>query len=178
MITNVKAGRYEHITLFGQPALFTGERISRDAVPDGWYCYDLRGRDDDPMVPAAVEKHVFCNHAGTALCPAQLELGESDYRELGDEPEDGLDFLGEEICFKDFCRVHGLPEVAAEQKLMLHPAIDRNARFYYSADKKWISGAGASVMSAWTSDRPVRNFGITGFPAARRNGTPQPSVRN
>ena len=134
MITNVKAGRYEHITLFGQPALFTDERIAQDAVPDGWYCYDIRGRDDDPMVPAAVEKHVFCNHAGTALCPAQLELGESDYRELGDELEDGMDFYGEELSFEEFCRIHGLTTAETDRKSALHPTIDRNARFYYSAD--------------------------------------------
>ena len=114
MITNVKAGRYEHIELFCKPALFADERIERDAVPDGWYCYDLRGRDDDPMVPAAVEKHVFCNHAGTVLCPTPLELGEDGYRELGDEPEDGLDFYGEEISFEEFCRTHDLAEAVSE----------------------------------------------------------------
>lgn len=114
MITNVKAGRYEHITLFGQPALFTDERIARDAVPDGWYCYDIRGRDDDPMVPAAVEKHVFCNHAGSVLCPAPLELGEDECRELGDEPEDGLDFYGEELSFEEFCRKRNLVEAVSE----------------------------------------------------------------
>ena len=114
MITNVKASRYEHITLFGQPALFTDERIARDAVPDGWYCYDLRGRDDDPMVPAAVEKHVFCNHAGSVLCPAQLELGEDEYRELGDEPEGGLDFYGEELSFEEFCRDRNLAAAVSE----------------------------------------------------------------
>ena len=134
MIKNVKAGQYEHITLFGQPALFTDERIARDCVPGGWFCYDIRGCDDDPWQPATVEPRVSINHAGTVLCPAPLELGGDEYRELGDAPEDGIDFLGEEICYKDFCRVHGLPEVAAEQKLMLHPTIDRNARFYYSAD--------------------------------------------
>ena len=114
MITNVKAGRYEHVTLFGQPALFTDERIARDAVPDGWYCYDLRGRDDDPMVPATVEKKAAVNFAGSVLCPAPLDLGEDGYRELGDDPEDGMDFYGEELSFDEFCRERNLAEAASE----------------------------------------------------------------
>lgn len=34
---------FEHIELFGKPALFTNDRIDRDTVPDGLFCYDLRG---------------------------------------------------------------------------------------------------------------------------------------
>ena len=53
---------YEHVELFGKPALFTDSRISRFTVPQGWFCYDLRGSDDDPGEPIMVE-----NHVGVAL---------------------------------------------------------------------------------------------------------------
>ena len=34
--------------MFGKPALLTDSRISRFTVPQGWFCYDLRGSDYDP----------------------------------------------------------------------------------------------------------------------------------
>lgn len=53
---------YEHIELFDVPGLFTNSRIDRETVPAGWYCYDLRGSDDDPGDPTTVEEQVTVNH--------------------------------------------------------------------------------------------------------------------
>ena len=63
---------YEHVELFGKPALFTDSRISRFTVPQGWFCYDLRGSDNDPGDPATIEKYVSVNHAGTILAPTEI----------------------------------------------------------------------------------------------------------
>ena len=45
---NARTEKFQHIEVFDKPALFTNGRIARDTVPKGWYCYDIRGSDDDP----------------------------------------------------------------------------------------------------------------------------------
>ena len=68
----------EYVEIFDIPALFTNGRISRITVPQGWFCYDLRGKDSDPGDPATIEKYVGVNHAGTILTPTEIpfEKGE------------------------------------------------------------------------------------------------------
>ena len=100
---------YEHIELFDEPGLFTNGRIDRETVPAGWYCYDLRGSDDDPGDPTTVEEQVTVNHAGTVLLPKPLKLNKVDingtrYRKIGE----GLNFLDGEITLEEFCKEHGL----------------------------------------------------------------------
>ena len=48
MKVNARTEKFQHIEVFDKPALFTNGRIARDTVPKGWYCYDIRGSDDDP----------------------------------------------------------------------------------------------------------------------------------
>ena len=48
MAVNARTEEFQHIEVFDKPALFTNGRIARDTVPEGWYCYDIRGSDDDP----------------------------------------------------------------------------------------------------------------------------------
>ena len=64
-------------------------------VPEGMYCYDLRGSDDDPGVPVTVENRVAVNHAGSLITAKPLELPE-DGRLMLTEDE-GLNFVGGEI---------------------------------------------------------------------------------
>ena len=45
MKADARKEEYEHVELFGKAALFTDSRISRFTVPQGWFCYDLRGSD-------------------------------------------------------------------------------------------------------------------------------------
>ena len=48
MTVNARTEEFQHLELLGKYALFTNGRIDRSTVPRGWYCYDLRGSDDDP----------------------------------------------------------------------------------------------------------------------------------
>ena len=48
MAVNARTEKFQHLEVFDKPALFTNGRIARDTVPKGWYCYDIRGSDDDP----------------------------------------------------------------------------------------------------------------------------------
>ena len=113
---------YEHIELFGEPGLFTNSRIDRETVPTGWYCYDLRGSDDDPGDPTTVEEQVTSNHAGTVLLPKALKLNRVDidgtrYRKIGE----GLNFLDGEVTLEEFCKEHGLAFPERKPRYELKP---------------------------------------------------------
>ena len=91
---------YQEIELFDKPGLFFNGRISRDNLPDGIYCYDLRGSDDDPGNPVSVEKQVGVNHAGSVILTEPLELPETGFLPLTEES--GLNFVGGDISLSRF----------------------------------------------------------------------------
>ena len=84
--------QYQEIELFDKPGLFSNGRIARDNLPEGVYCYDLRGSDYDPGEPVCVEEQVVVNHAGSVLLTEPLELAEDGRLMLTEE--EGLNFVG------------------------------------------------------------------------------------
>ena len=74
MSVNAMTEEYEHIELFGKPALFTNARVDTHTVPDGWHVYDLRGSDNDPGSPCTLEILVVVNHAGSIVVPEPISL--------------------------------------------------------------------------------------------------------
>ena len=74
MAVNARTEKFQHIEVFDKPALFTNGRIARDTVPKGWYCYDIRGSDDDPGELCYMEENVVVNHAGSVLMPEKLAM--------------------------------------------------------------------------------------------------------
>ena len=74
MKVNARMEEFQHIELFDKFALFTNGRIARDTVPKGWYCYDIRGSDDDPGELCYMEENVVVNHAGSVLMPEKLAM--------------------------------------------------------------------------------------------------------
>ena len=89
------AEKYQEVEIFDVPGLFSNGRISAADIPEGMYAYDLRGSDNDPGQPMAVESHVTVNHAGSVITAKPLDLGE-DGRLMFTEDE-GLNFVGGEI---------------------------------------------------------------------------------
>ena len=84
--------QYQEIELFDKPGLFSNGRIARDNLPEGVYCYDLRGSDYDPGEPVCVEERVVVNHAGSVLLTEPLDLTENGRLMLTEE--EGLNFTG------------------------------------------------------------------------------------
>ena len=84
--------QYQEIELFDKPGLFSNGRIVRDNLPEGVYCYDLRGSDYDPGEQVCVEERVVVNHAGSVLLTEPLELAEDGRLMLTEE--EGLNFVG------------------------------------------------------------------------------------
>ena len=84
--------QYQEIELFDKPGLFSNGRIVRDNLPEGVYCYDLRGSDYAPGDPVCVEERVVVNHAGSVLLTEPLDLTENGRLMLSEE--EGLNFTG------------------------------------------------------------------------------------
>ena len=79
---------YQEIEICGVNGVFSNGRIDRDKLPDGLYCYDIRGTDNDPGELKYLEARVAVNHAGSVVTASPIEL-----------PDTGRLDISEEICF-------------------------------------------------------------------------------
>lgn len=138
---------FEHVELFGKPALFTDCRVDICTVPLGFYCYDLRGLDKDPGRPVALEQHAGVNHAGAVLAPKPVKIPKSGYKRL----KDGLNFLGEEMTLKDFCAEYGIDYTP---RFVIRPASNDEAGIFYAMppEKDELLGAVGHVRIDFGQD--------------------------
>ena len=114
MAVNARTEEFQHIEVFDKPALFTNGRIARDTVPKGWYCYDIRGSDDDPGELCYMEENVVVNHAGSVLMPEKLAMPKFGRLDVRDE----LGFLDEgNMTLRKFCEAHQIPHPTEEKKI-------------------------------------------------------------
>ena len=132
MSVNAREEEYEHVELFGKPALFTNSRIDRNTVPKGFYCYDLRGSDDDPGRPVTIENLVAVNHAGAILTPEPVTIPKEGLRRLRGK----LNFLGECMELSEFCEEHGITLEPDNRKFILRPASSDEAGLFYSQNER------------------------------------------
>jgi hypothetical protein len=110
------AEKYQEVEILDVPALFSNGRVAASDIPDGLYCYDLRGSDDDPGQPVTVENHVTVNHAGSLITAKPLDLSEDGRLYL--TKNEGLNFVGGEITayrfFNEQLKDRNTEEVEAE----------------------------------------------------------------
>ena len=129
MKVNARTDKFQHLEVFDKPALFTNGRIARDTVPKGWYCYDIRGSDDDPGELCYMEENVVVNHAGSVLMPEKLAMPKSGRLDVRDE----LGFLDEgSMTLREFCEAHQLPYPAENMKFHIRPARQEEAGLFYT----------------------------------------------
>lgn len=62
---------FQEVTLYDVPMLYSNGRVDHTALPEGLYCYDLRGSDYDPGEPIRIEEQVAVNHAATVIVPSR-----------------------------------------------------------------------------------------------------------
>ena len=67
MQVNIYKDKMPGARLFGASVLYSAKPIPREDVPQGWYCYDLRGTARHPDAPHALVDLAEENHAGTIL---------------------------------------------------------------------------------------------------------------
>lgn len=128
MSVDARTEKFEHIELFGKPALFTNERIIRDTVPEGWYCYDFRGSDNDPGKLNCVELRVGVNHSGAVLLPEEIDMKGKEYRRVRGQ----INFLGEKMTVREFCEAHSLECTIKEHQFHIRPARPDEAGLFYA----------------------------------------------
>ena len=114
--------------LFGTPVLHSGMPIPREDVPQGWYCYDLRGTDRAPHDPCSVVDHAENYHTGSVLSLLPLKSEDTQSRLLGDEFRLTQEFLSLEA-FSAENHINA-PEIPF--RYQLRPATPEEAGLFYA----------------------------------------------
>ena len=96
---NIENESYQLIELFGNPALFSNDRITPKDIPEGLYCYDLR-RSDDGDHFCSVEPKVAVNHGGSVITDIPLDFGENGYIPFTEDTEPN--FLSEDLTIAEY----------------------------------------------------------------------------
>ena len=161
MSVNAREEQYEHVELFGKPALFTNSRVERGTVPKEFYCYDLRGSDYDPGKPVTVEKQVAVNHAGTVLTVEPVAIPKNGARRLRGK----LNFLGECLTLADFCEEHGLELSPDNRKFIPRPALPEEAGLFFALPKEQDEGLGTIGYVRMDFGSGGREFWHTWWPS-------------
>lgn len=131
MSINIWTDSMQHAELLGKPVLFTNWLIQRDIIPDGWYCYDLRGTHKSPSTRTTLVDHAADYHAGTVLSPIPLKHeGTASHRVNGT-----FYLLGEELTLEQFCEEHDLAYPQDNREFVLRPASLDEAGLFYSEEK-------------------------------------------
>ena len=101
--------QFEIVTIFDKPVLFTCERLNRQDVPDGMYCYDIRHDDECRGDMVELKNHIMVNHWGTVLCKEPFQDREFNGKlystveglVIGD---DDYNYTGEMYSIRDYCK--------------------------------------------------------------------------
>ncbi len=139
MRMNAREEQFEHVELFGKPALFTDSRIDRTTIPKGFFCYELRGSDRDPGRPSTLESQVAVNYAGTILTHQPVTIPKGGFRRLSGK----LDLLGECLSLSDFCKEHDIALPTDRRKFALRPALPEEAGLFYALPAEQDAELGA-----------------------------------
>ena len=131
MSVNIFRDEMQHAQLFGKPVLTTNWLIPRETVPDGWFCYDMRGTDRDPSAHAELVNYTGFNHSGTVLSPKPLKRSATKVRRIGK----GDYFLhGETLDLEGFCEEYGLDLPDNPIKFEMRPASPDEAGLFFALD--------------------------------------------
>ncbi len=78
MSIDIYKDKLQNVWLFGKSVLYTPQPIPKEDIPEGWYCYDLRGTAECPNRPSTlvdrVDEKLF---AGCVLSDVPLKSSRS-----------------------------------------------------------------------------------------------------
>lgn len=90
----------EVIMVKGVEALLCDARVPEQAVPAGWFAYELRGGGGGDMgTPATLERHVLCDFVGTLFVRKELLKESHEYVTI---EHDDIDYLGSYTTMSEF----------------------------------------------------------------------------
>lgn len=116
--------------LFGASVLYSVQPIPREDVPQGWYCYDLRGTARHPDEPHALVDKAEENRTGTILSCLPLKNGRSQYRLV----KDMFQMAGTDPTLAEFCAAENIRCPETPLRHMLCPASPEEAGLFYKQD--------------------------------------------
>lgn len=114
--------------LFGASVLYSAAPIPREDVPQGWYCYDLRGTARHPDEPHALVDLAEENHAGSILSCLPLKKARSQFQLV----KDMFQMTGTNPSLAEFCAEEKIrcPETPVRHQLC--PASPEDAGLFYA----------------------------------------------
>lgn len=169
MSINIWTDSMQHAALLGKPVLFTNWLIQRDIIPDGWYCYDLRGTHKSPSTRTTLVDHAADYHAGTVLSPIPLKHEGTASRRVNGT----FYLLGEEMTLEQFCEEHDLAYPQDNREFVLRPASLDEVGLFYSEEKldEALGKEGCSVPYIhFTEDQKLRANSVDLVEFLRRQG--------
>ena len=131
MSVNIFRDEMQHAQLFGKPVLTTNWLIPRETVPDGWFCYDMRGTDRDPSAHAELVDYTSFDHSGTVLSPKPLKRPSTKVRRIR---EGDYILHGETMDLEGFCEEYGLDVPDNPIKFEMRPASPDEAGLFFALD--------------------------------------------
>ena len=128
MRLNIYKDRLLAARLFGTPVLYSDQPIPREDVPQGWYCYDLRGTARHPNEPHALVEHTEENYVGSILSHLPLKKERSQFRLV----KDRFQMTGTNPTLADFCAKENIPCPETPLRHLLRPASPEEAGLFYA----------------------------------------------
>lgn len=121
--------KLQHAQIFGRAILTTDQPIPRETVPDGWYCYDMRGTDSDPAAHAELVDRVGFHYSGTILSPVPLKRAATRARRIR---KADYSSYGEAMDLETFCGKYNLDVLDNPIKFEMRPASPDEAGLFYA----------------------------------------------
>lgn len=105
MRVNAMTEKFEAVTVFGHPMLFTCLRVDRNTVPEGLYMYEVRHDDDGQGDPAQIADWIMVNHWGTLISNRPIRLDfvpfwNKSFRDI--DPEEDWNYEGYTIKIDEY----------------------------------------------------------------------------
>ena len=73
---NVNEEKFENVTVFGQPMIFTCLRCDKATLPKGMYMYEVRHDDEGRGDPCEIADWIMVNHWGTVISNHPVKMAE------------------------------------------------------------------------------------------------------
>ncbi len=134
MRLNIYKDRLLVARLFGTPVLYSDQPIPREDVPQGWYCYDLRGTARHPNEPHALVEHTEENYVGSILSHLPLKKERSQFRLV----KDRFQMTGTNPTLADFCAKENIPCPETPLRHLLRPASPEKRGFFMPSRRREI----------------------------------------
>lgn len=128
MQINIYKDKLLDARLFGASVLYSAHPIPREDVPQGWYCYDLRGTARHPDEPHTLVDQAEDCHAGSVLSYLPLKSGRSLKRLV----KDMFRLAGTSSTLAEFCDNQRIQCPETPIRHMFRPASPEEAGLFYA----------------------------------------------